>query len=125
MNKQNIKKRMIIDFESRASSFSDSEKKTKKSLTQSDLDKAKVAAQKEIDQFKSIINDTKKQLEELVIFRKQADALCLVFQDVMLNEFIEPILKGTKPDCMSVESFKNARVEMYYDLIKKYVEKDN
>lgn len=125
-NLNSIKKKLVIDFENRnaiVTSDSHSSKSSKADI-KAKVDQAKIYAQNEIDEFKSIIQDAKTRMEKLVLFKEEAPALEMIFETTILKEIVEPIVKGSKPYGMPDEVFKNARKNMFYELIKTYVDKE-
>lgn len=129
MDCEKMKKKAVLDFTNRTvaktTGSKSSSPKESKADTKIKIDKAKIYAQKEIDEFKSIIQEAKTKMDKLVLFKQEAPALEFLFQTVILGELIEPVLKGNKPYGMPEENFKEVRKQMFYDLIKTYVEKED
>jgi hypothetical protein len=86
------------------------------------LTTARMYAEKEIERYKSLVNNFSQGVEELTLFQNVGDAVESICIDYILSIIIEPTLKGEKPYGMPDDLFREMRREMYKSLIAKYVD---
>lgn len=123
---ESLKKQAVVEFSSRRRTMqpaTSSSKDKNKEEARKRLENAKVNAQKEIDIYRSAIKEAQNQIKDLALFPKMADMLEEVFIKTILEDTIEPLVKGNMPPFTDPDSFKKARKELFKDLIAKYEKK--
>lgn len=123
---ESLKKQAVVEFSSRRKTMQPvtaSPKNKDKEAAKKRLENAKVNAQKEIDIYKSAIKEAQKQIKDLALFGNMSNMLEEVFLKTILEDTIEPLIKGNKPPFVDAEAFKEARKELFKELIIKYEKK--
>jgi hypothetical protein len=87
------------------------------------LDSARLHANKEIATYRDLVSNFKKEVEKLTLFENVGEAVESICVDYILEEVIDPILKGNKPYGMPEDLFREIRRDMYKNLMYKYTEK--
>lgn len=84
------------------------------------IEAAKFFGNKEMREFRDIIEDTVAKIENLALFRELGVVIRSIAIDQCLDILTEPIFKGNKPPWMREEDYLAVRQEMYKSIIKKY-----
>lgn len=123
---ESLKKQAIVDFSTRRKSMQPakaSPKDKNREEARKKLENAKINAQKEIDIYKNAIMKAQDDIKDLALFHTISDMLEQVFIKSILEETIEPLIKGNMPPLVDADAFKEARKELFRELISKYEKK--
>jgi hypothetical protein len=105
-----------------APSVNTDSKEASKEEMQAKLMTAKMHAIKETQQYKELVDNFAEGLDKLCLFRGTG-AEVKSFCYNILDNIVDPILKGTKPAGMTDSMFRDYRVDMFKTLINRYVNK--
>lgn len=123
---ESLKKQAVVEFSSRRKTMqpatSSSNSKSKEEARKR-LENAKINAQKEIDIYRSAIKEAQNQIKDLALFHNMSNMMEEIFIKTILESTIEPLIKGNMPPLVDVDSFKEARKELFKELIAKYEKK--
>jgi len=123
---ESLKKQAVVDFSTRRKSMQPtkaSPKDKNKEEARKKLENAKVNAQKEIDIYRNAIMKAKDDIKDLALFHKVSDLLDQIFIKSILEDTVEPLVKGNMPPLADADDFKEARKELFRELISKYEKK--
>jgi hypothetical protein len=95
---------------------------TKEDVMQTKIMTARVHANKEIKQFKTLVETFSEEVEKLVLFRSVGDTVKSICIEQVLESIIDPILKGFKPVGMQDTAYREMRTDLYKSLINRYVD---
>jgi hypothetical protein len=80
-------------------------------------------ANREIQQFRNLVEDFCDKAEKLCLFEGTSDIARNIFIETILESMIDPILKGRKPLMLSESMYRDMRRDMYKTLINRYIDK--
>jgi hypothetical protein len=82
---------------------------------------ARVYANKEIKQFKEAVNEFADAIDSLCMFKGLGEVLKGLCVHEVLENGVEPVLKGRKPPYMPDSAFMDMRKDLYKKLISRYI----
>ena len=94
----------------------------KRKMMEVKLNTAKLYGNKELKQFRIIVEDFISKVDELALFQDVSEIAKQMFIQEILEGFMEPVFKGQKPYEVPENMFKKLRAEMFKTLISKYVD---
>lgn len=124
---ESLKKQAVVDFSSRrrTNKNNQADHKTKDQLEMKALiEEAKQHALEEINTFRTLMEQTKKECSNMVLFKDVPRIIDDIFIHMILEQVTEPIVKGNLSPGMDPVFFKELRKDMYRDLIQAYCKKD-
>jgi hypothetical protein len=132
LSKDNISELAVIDFiskrrdqinaDSKIESGAPPKPPTKEEEMMAKITAAKMHANKEIKEYRRLIDELKVKINELALFRNVGDSIEAIAVNYILESIIEPILKGNKPYGMEEDFFRKMRANMFKTLINRYID---
>lgn len=117
-----LKKQAVVDFSARkkVAGKTTVTTSTDKEEMKQKIARAKEHANDELIAFRSIIETAMEQINQLALFDNVSNLLDDICIKTVLEEIVEPIIKGNKNPYMDDDTYKKMRQGMYKALIYKY-----
>lgn len=129
LDSDDLKKRAVIEFSS--ISRRDIEERAQDAASRSSdpsveemkvrIQTARMHADKELEKFRQLVENFRKECSQLVLFKNTGESIKNICLDTILEETIEPILKGNCPYGFPEDLFRSIRKQFYKDLMDRYV----